>query len=844
MRRWVVFLLCAGVANACSLSVTGSGARGDGRALDTAAIQKSIDTCARLGGGEVRFPAGVYRSGTLHLRSHVALRLEAGAVLRGSTELDDYLEPLARRVGDQSHFVSWTGSRRLFLYGDHVTDVAIRGNGTIDGNRVREADHARGPLNVFFQHSEGITLEGVTVENSPGWSVTFFDCRRVRVLGVKLKRVMADGINPVSCQDVLLDGVEMDGTGDDPVCIKNEGPPLAGGYVTRDIVVRRTRVRNTSHPAVKIGTGTFGTFAGILVEDCTFEHTGDLFAIQLMRPSWPGERARYIRDVTLGRGRARDVGRLLDVTAMGVERPVIGGLLLEDLDVETRQGGGRILGTALSPMEGVRLRNVRVRSAGAAGAWLQTRRLSGLRLENVRVEAPGAAGLLDAEAGSGFELEGVEAAGLAAAGPVVRLHEMRDVRVGRMETPRVETLVAVSGAGTEGIRVEEVKREQAGAAMAASAEVPAGALEPSAAVAVTGFTPPAKVRPNETIRMEAQVRNSGRAGAALVTVTRDGREFARAWRWMEAGATAAVTVEGGPLYEPGRYRLESGGRRRTLRVVKTPADVRYGEYCEMETPAAAGATTRVAVKVRNLGGTAGSQRVELKAGGTTVASQTVELQPGEEKRVTMEHVFAEGGRHELQVADFPVWRYATFRNVAGRFLLYRDRMAMEAGGRPEERNDYAAIYVTGVRGNFDAVMRLRAHSEHTGTSAAVGLMLRDRIADTSSGGWVVHYRVPRYGGYKIWEGDTDGDGVLDVRGDGGDARVPAWYKLEKRGTRVTVYNSQDGKNWRLAGGYGVREYVNPKLEPVQEVGLYGTAWSDRGELSRMEFSDFEVRAAP
>src|SRR5262249_26336488 len=76
-----------------SFSVREYGARGDGVSLDTAFINRAIEACAEVGGGQVRFPAGRYLSGTIHLHSHVVLFLEAGAVLLGTTNLEQYAQP-------------------------------------------------------------------------------------------------------------------------------------------------------------------------------------------------------------------------------------------------------------------------------------------------------------------------------------------------------------------------------------------------------------------------------------------------------------------------------------------------------------------------------------------------------------------------------------------------------------------------------------------------------------------------------------------------------------------------------------------------------------------------------
>ena len=75
-------------------SIRDFGALGDGATLDTMAINKAIKACAAAGGGQVLFPPGRYLSGTVHLKSHVTLLLEAGATLVGTKNLDQYQYPI------------------------------------------------------------------------------------------------------------------------------------------------------------------------------------------------------------------------------------------------------------------------------------------------------------------------------------------------------------------------------------------------------------------------------------------------------------------------------------------------------------------------------------------------------------------------------------------------------------------------------------------------------------------------------------------------------------------------------------------------------------------------------
>ena len=64
-----------------TLDVRTFGATGDGKTLDTPAINKAIDAAAAAGGGIVRFPAGNYLCYSIHLKSHITLYLDPGATI-------------------------------------------------------------------------------------------------------------------------------------------------------------------------------------------------------------------------------------------------------------------------------------------------------------------------------------------------------------------------------------------------------------------------------------------------------------------------------------------------------------------------------------------------------------------------------------------------------------------------------------------------------------------------------------------------------------------------------------------------------------------------------------------
>src|SRR5271167_2481650 len=96
------------------------GAKGDGKTLDTAAIQKALDECGNAGGGTVQFPSGTYLSKPVFLRSNTTVELDTGAVLQATDETADFVNP------------ERTNSFIAFVNGKDIHDVAIVGPGTID----------------------------------------------------------------------------------------------------------------------------------------------------------------------------------------------------------------------------------------------------------------------------------------------------------------------------------------------------------------------------------------------------------------------------------------------------------------------------------------------------------------------------------------------------------------------------------------------------------------------------------------------------------------------------------------------------------------------------------------
>ncbi len=200
-----------------------------GASDSTAAIQKAIDEVAAKGGGTVLLPPGIYRAGKLALREKVRLHLAGGAALKFPDQVSegfDY-EKGHKDLQPGLYFISVTGARH----------AAITGNGIIDGNgeTVKGPDGKRRYVSALGgSHADDLTLEGFTIIDSSSWSVVPAFCDRLLIRDIKIVNSLLlyenDGIDPVSCRDVLVDHCFVLAT-DDAFCPKPGGVGTHGGGV-------------------------------------------------------------------------------------------------------------------------------------------------------------------------------------------------------------------------------------------------------------------------------------------------------------------------------------------------------------------------------------------------------------------------------------------------------------------------------------------------------------------------------------------------------------------------------------------------------------------------------------
>ena len=273
------------------------GAVGDGQTDCTAAFAKAIAACHEAGGGRVVVPAGTYLSGTIHLKSKVNLHVDEGATIRFSTDPAKYLPVVFTRF-EGTEVMNYSP----LLYAFEQEDIAVTGRGTLDGQGSRDnwwgwTSKARADISALVKmggedvpvakrvFGEGhylrpylfqpcrcsnVLLEGVTVKNSPMWTISPLYCRNVTVpqVTVEASGPNTDGCDPDSCVDVLIEKCVFN-TGDDCIAIKS-GRDRDGhrvGLPSENIVIRGCTMKN-GHGGITCGSEAAGDIRNVFAEDC------------------------------------------------------------------------------------------------------------------------------------------------------------------------------------------------------------------------------------------------------------------------------------------------------------------------------------------------------------------------------------------------------------------------------------------------------------------------------------------------------------------------------------------------------------------------------------------------
>ena len=295
-----------------------AGASPSGTKLNTVLINKTIEKLNANGGGTLFFPAGKYLTGTIKLKSNITIELEAGATLLFSDNFDDYLPYVEMR-----HEGIMMKSFSPLIYAVDAENITIKGEGKIDGqgkkwwdeffrviidlknngkrdinkyqtmwDQVNDAkvigseineDYSEALQRRFFRppfiqpiRCKNVRIEGITIVNSPFWTVNPEFCENVSVDRVTIANPLSpntDGINPESCRYVHISNCHIS-VGDDCITLKSG----------RDLQARNLNAPNenititnctmlSGHGGVVIGSEMSGGVKKVVISNCVFDGT-------------------------------------------------------------------------------------------------------------------------------------------------------------------------------------------------------------------------------------------------------------------------------------------------------------------------------------------------------------------------------------------------------------------------------------------------------------------------------------------------------------------------------------------------------------------------------------------
>lgn len=274
-----------------TLNVRDFGAKGDGIADDTKSIQAAILCCPLQ--SRVYIPEGIYKITNLFLKSNIILELGKNSVLSGITDKSQIpvLPGRIENYDEDSEYLiaSWEGnplaSYASLITGIHVENVVICGEGTVDGggdfttwwNSNKDKDPYARPRMLFLNKCNNITLQGITVKNSPAWNLHPYFSKNLKFMDLKIlspsKSHNTDGIDPESCENVEIIGVYFS-VGDDCIAIKSGKIYMGRKYKTpsKNITIQHCHMEK-GHGAVTIGSEIGAGVSNIVVKNCSFSHT-------------------------------------------------------------------------------------------------------------------------------------------------------------------------------------------------------------------------------------------------------------------------------------------------------------------------------------------------------------------------------------------------------------------------------------------------------------------------------------------------------------------------------------------------------------------------------------------
>jgi parallel beta-helix repeat protein len=384
------------------VNVKSFGAKGDGKTVDSPAINAAIEAAARLGGGTVYFPTGIYLSASIRLKSNIALYLENGAVIEAvdwTIAKYDLPEPneAAGNYQDFGHS-HWQNS---LIWGIGLENVSIVGSGLIhgkglncgfnrfagetDGKKYKDGGPGEGNKAIALRECRNVVLRDFSILHGGHFGILATGVSNMLIDNLKID-TNRDGMDIDACNNVRITNCTVNSPWDDGICLKAsyglakvwhcENITISDCYVcgsydegsVLDGTFKRSSPEYKSYTTgrIKLGTESNGDFRNIAITNCVFDGCRGL-ALESVDGS-------HIEDITISNITMRDVANdpifiRLGARLRGPNNPPVGSIKrvnISNIVVHNADGwfASTITGLPDHPVEDISLSNLQIETRG------------------------------------------------------------------------------------------------------------------------------------------------------------------------------------------------------------------------------------------------------------------------------------------------------------------------------------------------------------------------------------------------------------------------------------------------------------------------------------------------
>lgn len=309
MRKNLLFILLilsclsAIADNPNDYNVHSFGAVGDGKNLDSPAINTAIESAFANGGGKIIVPAGIYLCGSIHLKSNIELHLLPGAVIKAA--------PASMKVYDESEsfggFPEYQDGGHTYFHNSLIwaegqDNISITGRGMIDGEGLTKKDTENagnvqggsigtGDKAIALKLCTNVLIRDITIFRGGHFAIIITGCEKGTIDNVTID-TNRDGIDIDCCKYLTVTNTKVNTPNDDGIVLKSsyalKKPVPCENILINNCIVTGyklgTFLDGTYIPEkvnwvcgrIKLGTESNGGYRNIAISNCTMMYSSGL----------------------------------------------------------------------------------------------------------------------------------------------------------------------------------------------------------------------------------------------------------------------------------------------------------------------------------------------------------------------------------------------------------------------------------------------------------------------------------------------------------------------------------------------------------------------------------------